>query len=452
MKVLVAFLCQVLLIQIDCKLIARKAGEAVDVTVAISKLVSETRETEVNIITLFNEGECSATPTELLVDSIVRLLSAEKLCRCISLKENQKFSAERNQLSVIILESFDSFRSFIDFLRSEKPVSGKFLIHYPKAKRHEIDKLGKQKSIGSNFYVLVEDDDGIELVSFEYFSPGICKQLHTKTINHFSKAMQKWKHQTFAATRRDFFGCDIVFGFIPTITSHFHVKNDIAGHVVDLLQTASKRFNFNFKYEWCHELKKCSGRVDLDVNLNSITSSAAIGDNANYTASEPYAVEEWTFIVPLGKPYTTREKMFLPISYEVWLSLMASTLIGIVAIELASSFAHATKRLIFGRNVRTPDLNLFINFFGYGCVKLPGSRFTKFLLMMSLIECLMIRSLHQGEFYRFLKCDMRRPGAQTIQEVIDGNYTLYVTEAFENLRDVKLFAKYLSETNFFRQN
>lgn len=74
---------------------------------------------------------------------------------------------------------------------------------------------------------------------------------------------------------------------------------------------------------------------------------------------------------------------------------------------------------------------LFVKFFlsiasfGLGQVVLPGRNFARFLLATYLLFCIVVRSAYQGKQFEFIQKNMRPASVETIDEMIEKNFTLY---------------------------
>lgn len=95
-------------------------------------------------------------------------------------------------------------------------------------------------------------------------------------------------------------------------------------------------------------------------------------------------------IISTGEPYSTFEKLILPFDNETWMLVILFFVIGMVIILIAEQ--NKWREFIIGRNVRYPIFNMFIAFFGQGQNILPGRNFAKYMLMMFILFCLIIRT------------------------------------------------------------
>jgi hypothetical protein len=59
-------------------------------------------------------------------------------------------------------------------------------------------------------------------------------------------------------------------------------------------------------------------------------------------------------------------------------------------------------------------------------LKLPRKTFPRFILMMFIILCLILRTCHQSLLYDLMQKDLRREELKTIDEAIEKGYTFYM--------------------------
>lgn len=114
-------------------------------------------------------------------------------------------------------------------------------------------------------------------------------------------------------------------------------------------------------------------------------------------------------MVPPGESYTSFEKVFLPFKDEVWIWIIitfAAVFITIFVLYLTPKYVQ---NFVFGRNVTTPSLNVWIAFCGLGQTT---RNFAGFLLMSFILFSLIIRTAYQGKSFEFLQKDTRKRGVR----------------------------------------
>jgi hypothetical protein len=93
--------------------------------------------------------------------------------------------------------------------------------------------------------------------------------------------------------------------------------------------------------------------------------------------------------------------------------------------------------------VKGSFLNLWILLLGGSQKKLPKSNFPRFLLAKFLIFTLVIRSLYQGAIFKLLKQDIRTIELNSIDDLIENEFTFYIYESLAvRLRGSKFMKKH----------
>jgi hypothetical protein len=118
--------------------------------------------------------------------------------------------------------------------------------------------------------------------------------------------------------------------------------------------------------------------------------------------------------------------MFMMFDMDVWISIAITFGVGLIIIQIVNVCCDEIQNLVFGEDVRYPTLNFFRVIFGIGQTRLPLRSFPRFLLMMFLILCLILRTCHQSMLYELMQKDLRRAEIETIEEAINKGYTFYL--------------------------
>lgn len=69
--------------------------------------------------------------------------------------------------------------------------------------------------------------------------------------------------------------------------------------------------------------------------------------------------------------------------------------------------------------------------FGFAQTILPGRNFARFILMLFILFNLIMRAAYQGKQFEFMGLEMRRPDVQSIDEMIEQNFTLHFLKSRE---------------------
>jgi len=149
--------------------------------------------------------------------------------------------------------------------------------------------------------------------------------------------------------------------------------------------------------------------------------------------SVPYFSYPIVFIIPPGKRLSAYEKLLQPFEYLVWVILASTFLMGISIIFILNFQSKTVKAFVFGRGIESPYTNMLIAIFGGSQRVLPRRNFSRFLLTMFLVLCLVKRNVYQGSLYLFLQSDGRAKEVQSIDQMIDQHYEFYMFESYTDL-------------------
>jgi hypothetical protein len=151
-------------------------------------------------------------------------------------------------------------------------------------------------------------------------------------------------------------------------------------------------------------------------------------------ASVAYFSEIILFMIPPGATLTSFEKLFLPLDYSTWICLIFVKSFGFIVIFVLKKFSsNETQTFVFGSRVKQPSMNILAALFGGSQSKLPGRNFARFLLMMFILLCLVMRTLYAGSLFRIIQLNIHHKEAQTIDDMIEHDFKIYY---FESMHDM----------------
>lgn len=130
-----------------------------------------------------------------------------------------------------------------------------------------------------------------------------------------------------------------------------------------------------------------------------------------------------TFLVVRGRRPTPFEKLIMPFDDATWCLVIASMVIGYSTILVIYQFPRNVQEVLFHH--RHPSLGLSQIFFGIGMINTPQRLFPRFLFIIFTFYCLVIRTAYQGKMFDFLHFHVRKPGYNTVQEVLDSGIDIY---------------------------
>jgi len=271
--------------------------------------------------------------------------------------------------------------------------------------------------------LLINEGDYLSLKLLTYFTATSCTETSLKIINRFSKAKQQWELPTFDLKQHlKFHGCALMTScfmtespeIIPpaTFTQSF---DEYSGYFADIARELARQFNF--------KMSACQFVADGQIIFYGISTIRSVGDG-NEHRQQKYltTINRYIyFLVPLGDFYTGLEKLFLPYDLIGWILIVLTFSGGLIVIQVVVRLSKIKQNFVFGRRVRTPTMNLLAAFFGIGQIVLPGRNFARFILMLYIMWCLIIRTAYQGVLYEFLKSDGRKQQNFSVEHFLDGN-------------------------------
>ena len=133
------------------------------------------------------------------------------------------------------------------------------------------------------------------------------------------------------------------------------------------------------------------------------------------------------FVATPGELYSNYEKLFLPFDRTTWILLIFTFSVAFGVIFVANRTSKRLQDLIFGQNGRTPSLNVIAISSGIGQTRLPTRNFSRFILMLFIIFCLIFRTAYQGVQFEMLTTQMRRPEIKEIGDLKTQNFTVFAS-------------------------
>ncbi|XP_070500698.1 ionotropic receptor 21a-like [Chironomus tepperi] len=178
------------------------------------------------------------------------------------------------------------------------------------------------------------------------------------------------------------------------------------------------------------------GIANLSLGYFSMTEER----NTYMKPSYIYYTSNLVWIVPNGRLYTSFEKLAKPFTFLTWFCVLVILLGSFVVVFLLNLRSHSFRHFVYGRNIKTPCLNIANIFFGGSLHALPTRNFARTLIGMFMIYSLVIRSSYQGALFNFMKGDFREEPVNDLRTMIDQDFTFYVVESsvdnVKNLPDV----------------
>lgn len=165
-----------------------------------------------------------------------------------------------------------------------------------------------------------------------------------------------------------------------------------------------------------------NGQVDLTIGMYTVTFLR----DRYMSSSEFYFSVAFVLIVPPGNVFSSLEKLFRPFQTNVWLMMVLAFAVGSFVITIVKLQTNRIKNFVFGSQNKSPYMNALNALLGGSLHILPKQNFARSLLFMYLLFSLVNRTLYQGALFQFLQADDRQKSIQSIDELMETDFLVYV--------------------------
>ena len=214
-----------------------------------------------------------------------------------------------------------------------------------------------------------------------------------------------------------------------------------------LMIVLEKRMNFtmeativNDNYLWgqLFENGTSTGAIEMvmtgKVNLTIGYYTSSPLRNTMMSASSVHYTSNLVWVVPPGRQLTSLEKLIKPFSATLWKAVIILLIISFFIVSVIGWLTITIQNFVFGRNMKTPNLNIINVFFGGSLVQTPTRNFARTILCLFMLYCLIIRSSYQGALFKYMQMDSRTPVKENIDEMIEADFHFYMYKnAFEHV-------------------
>jgi len=312
--------------------------------------------------------------------------------------------------------------------------------------RAEVKVQEEGRFIGRNTKFLVKGKDNfIDLMSIAHFTTdrSSCRKPQLVNTNRFMINESRWLSTEFQTEpTRNFHGCEMIIGINQWPPYHFYTEHDNGsleanGFHIDILKATASVYSFSLYFnaeEAEHNENNKYQYDEVDEHLFDEYDEQQSTQYLFYCKS--------IFLIPLGELYSDAAKLFMPLELEVWIAVIVTILIALLVIQIINRMSQQVQNFVFGRNVTTPTLNVMIAFVGGGQMILPRRNFARFLLILFIMFSLIIRTCHQSKYFEYLQGDFIKHEIQSINELIERNYTIYARSGSENFEDFQRFRNF----------
>jgi Ligated ion channel L-glutamate- and glycine-binding site len=391
------------------------------------------------------------------LDFVNELLARNQDRYVVDIYRKSSISSQRKLQVVITLDTIASFNDVEAFITREQFKSSTHILFVLlNGKQSEVrpifDALWK-KNI-HNVNVLVRDQDtSVALMTFFPFKEGSeCGGTEPHNVGSFVNGSFNVSLSSFFPDKlSDLQDCPVrVVTFEDTVSVYRKLEPDgnftYLGFEIELLQEISRMFRFKIEFTYL-DIPEAWGFVRPNGS-----SGGALGELVNGNQdlaigmfymkgyrlccvdfSYFYYSFPMVFVVPPGAPYSAIENIFRPFTTFVWICMLITASTGFFVIIAIRFRFQRFKAFVFGSRVRQPLMNMLTVMLGGSQPQLPKRNFSRFLLAMFLIFCLVQRNVYQGSLYIFLKSDGMKRGVESFEEIIQRGYAVRTYEVYADM-------------------
>ncbi|KAG5674050.1 hypothetical protein PVAND_004039 [Polypedilum vanderplanki] len=408
-------------------------------------------------------------------------------------KWNHKF----NQSAVIFYSSYTFYFNMLRIsnnmktsqLRNITPKKFKFLNYCEGMKNLKTIKIfynfnkGFLKDIPDMRYfefILINNSKFVQLYAILLYSENNCGNFALKLLNCFNKESQKWlkKLKNFDHYS-SFYGCLLNF-----LTTHGLIidkkyqngmeknfgkfskfisrpESEFKGMLPEITEIMEQKLNFSSHYSLYllngfYRIKIGTKNFEIKDSIPLFNSPYDLTDESSHFTT-PYYSTELNYFVSLNGYYTNYEKMIFPFDSMTWIFLLLIMTSAFLIIFVLHRSSQWIKEKFFGKKISHPAYNALGIFFGISQTQVPQENFSRAILILFIWFCLIFRTCYQSMMFEFITNDMQKPLPESIEDLIEMNYTVVMAASIDYLvtkqlkkRKLKNFIIVHSEEAFFK--
>lgn len=148
--------------------------------------------------------------------------------------------------------------------------------------------------------------------------------------------------------------------------------------------------------------------------------------NLMMSASSIHYTSSLVWVIPPGRQLTSLEKLMKPFSPTLWSAVIVVFFVSFLIVLAIGWFTITIQNFVFGRNIKTPSLNIINVFFGGSLVQTPRRNFARTILCLFMLYCLIIRSSYQGALFKYMQMDSKTPVVENVKDMIHAGFHFYM--------------------------
>jgi hypothetical protein len=318
----------------------------------------------------------------------------------ILVKHEEKIKLKLKQSTIIFVENIIELERLNKKIQMQNTDYKRFkhliIIKQTTNLKQEFSKYRKEYFVEDDIYdsnIMYEnfifcEEKVLKLIEFAMFQNlkknGFCEQL-MQIINRFSVTNGRWKTKNFGMKELvQLNGC-LVSSQVATLISKDQELSSITYGIVTMIVMFQKKLNYVFLLH-----------SEEGYSIDFMTTWQPFMDNeiSHFYIFFDYPI---TVTISTGEPYTTYEKFLLPFDAGTWICcgvVFVGAFFIIFLITISKS--RKIRSIVYGDRVNSPTMNVLVAFFGQSQTILPSRSFARFILMLFILFCLIIRTGYQG--------------------------------------------------------
>ncbi|XP_055611373.1 uncharacterized protein LOC129757976 [Uranotaenia lowii] len=164
-----------------------------------------------------------------------------------------------------------------------------------------------------------------------------------------------------------------------------------------------------------------NGKANFTLGYNSID----LNKHKFLSYTYPHYYASYVLFISPGLEYGPFERLLIPFQISLWISFGAVFSIGIITIIVLNIFPKPVQSFVFGSSNRSPILNFIQSTLGYSVESIPTRNFARFLLLMWISFCFILRTAYQQIMFEHLCRQRNHSTPQNWNEFITEGYRLY---------------------------
>lgn len=432
--------------------------EAINLSSAVANIITKAwlnKHVTVNVIKADNEGARKFHKKNIVNQIAKQSFSTLEIAFRVETAKSLNYIPLRpKQTNIFTVETFADFEeTFKKFSPLRFQINGDFLVILSHGKIPEVEEIFKMLwSVQVvNVNIVYEEENGTVLIeSYSPFDPFHCGNTKPRSVNSFKDGM--FEHDVrslYTEKLHNLHECPIRVATsnnsAPYVFAEKHRNGSYRLHGRDILliNALAQALGFKIKYVFVGEegylLENGTAQGPFEMLLRG-EADLIIADywlKVNrlkfLDSTTPYTNQHIAFIIPPGAALTSLEKFVKPLGYYTWLLLIIYITVGLIVIYCIGKGSTKLQEFVFGSGVKDPYINVVVAIFGGSQTVVPQRNFARFLLMMFILYCLVMRTLYTGSLYRFLQSKVYHKEAQSIDEMIKKEFEFYTVKAIADL-------------------